>query len=380
MALTSEQPRILVISQRGLGIALNALSFFEFEDIICEVDDADLVAPRLVKQAPSRMLRRISNRAQRYLGLDIQPARRIEAIDIRRDYDLAIVIMPYWTGNMSLLNYVRGWREHCRTAVCWLHEVWNSWIREYGYRVDPGVLRQFDHVVIGLHGSVPMMSDYLGKTPAWLPGGIDALRYCPYPESPARVIDLYNMGRRSELTHESLLAWAHQENRFYLYDTVDAREAIDRIQHRELLAGLLKRTQFFVANKARANNPEVTDGQDEPGLRFFEGAAAGTIMIGDPPMKCEPFDALFDWSDAVIPTPFDTEAVPAVIAELEGDPERIRHIRHHNIFNSLTRFDWVYSWQKILELVGLSPTEKLTARVRHLHQIAERVSCETTMA
>lgn len=376
----SDQPRILLVSERGLGNSLNALSFFEFEDVIQRIDHVDLVTPGVNRKPPSSLFTRLSNRARRHFGVDLRINDRAVEVHIQRDYDLLFFVAPMWSSFVDTLRHVRGWQEHCRKAVCWVHEIWTSWIEEFGSGIDFSPVSDFDHVIIGLRGTVPTLTRHMGRPCLCMPGGIDALRFCPYPDSPERVIDLYNMGRRSDVTHESLLTWAAERRRFYLYDTVDARAAIDLVQHRLLLADLLKRTQFFFANKAQVNKPEVTAGQDELGLRFFEGAAAGTVMIGDPPATSEMFNELFDWPDAVISAPFGSEDIPDLIAELERDPERISRIRRHNIVHSLTRFDWVYSWQKILEQVGLPPTEQMASRVRQLHQLAERASCKSAVA
>ena len=51
-------------------------------------------------------------------------------------------------------------------------------------------------------------------------------------------------------------------------------------QHRELLANQIKRSRYFWLPLAKANLPEETRGQIEVPARFYEGAAARYVMIG----------------------------------------------------------------------------------------------------
>jgi len=44
--------------------------------------------------------------------------------------------------------------------------------------------------------------------------------------------------------------------------------------------------------------PEETHGQIEIGFRYYEGSAAGTVMIGQAPDVSVP--EMFDWPDAVV--------------------------------------------------------------------------------
>jgi hypothetical protein len=80
-----------------------------------------------------------------------------------------------------------------------------------------------------------------------------------------------------------------------------------------------------MASRARANEGRVAD-DDELSRRFFEGTAAGAILIGEPPTT-GPYLTLFDWPEAVVATPFDSRDIAEVIAALEAYPERRVRIR-----------------------------------------------------
>jgi spore maturation protein CgeB len=110
--------------------------------------------------------------------------------------------------------------------------------------------------------------------------------------------------------------------------------------------------------------------KDELSSRFFEGAASGTIMLGEPPETTD-FQANFGWEDAVIRVPFDCSDIASVITKLDKQPERLKHIRENNVVNSLRRHDSVYRLKEILNKSGLEATPKMLAREDTLNKLAQ---------
>jgi hypothetical protein len=51
---------------------------------------------------------------------------------------------------------------------------------------------------------------------------VDAIRFSPYPNPPARVIDVYSLGRRLDGLHRTLLKFTAERNMFYVYETLQA--------------------------------------------------------------------------------------------------------------------------------------------------------------
>ena len=180
------------------------------------------------------------------------------------------------------------------------------------------------------------------------------------------------MGRRSPITHQALLELTQKNKFFYHHDSLySASQRLDNYQaHRIFNAHILKNSRYFIANYAKINCLEKTGGQMEIGYRFFEGAAAGTVMLGQPPQN-ELFEQYFDWQNAVIPMQFHEPNIAQIIAELDSQPKLLQQIRRDNIKNSLLRHDWVYRWQTVLKQVNLSPTKKSEKRQTHLEQIAQ---------
>ena len=106
--------------------------------------------------------------------------------------------------------------------------------------------------------------------------------------------------------------------------------------------------------------------------RFFEGAAAGAIMIGEPPRSGKYLE-LFDWPDAVVRTPFDAPHIGETIAELEADPERCVRIRRNNMVNALLRHDCAHRYHQILNDAGIAAPPGLLSRERRLRELADIV-------
>jgi hypothetical protein len=138
-----------------------------------------------------------------------------------------------------------------------------------------------------------------------------------------------------------------------------------------MLAAILRHSRYFFANRSFVNIPEFTAGRDEMSARFYEGAAAGAVMIGEAPLT-EDFKRQFDWPDAVIHVPFDSPEIVAIIKDLDSDPERMRAARRNNVREAALRHDWLYRIRVVFDTLRLEPTEGMLARDRQLNQIASQ--------
>jgi hypothetical protein len=173
---------------------------------------------------------------------------------------------------------------------------------------------------------------------------------------------------------------ARERRMFYYYDTVRAGgergkqvtfHVGDPAEHRVLLASLLQRTRYYVANRARANEPEFTTGKEEISGRFYEGVAAGAVLIGVPPRSAE-FSRQFDWPDAVIEIPFDCPDLPERLDALNRDGARLQALSRENVRQAARRHDWTYRLRTVYETLGLQPTAAMLAREEQLRALAAR--------
>jgi len=356
--------RICMFSQRNVQRLVSRSADYEFEDVICEVDDVELFAPE-----PTRWFKtgkKLANQLGRHLSVaSLNPGLR--RVRLNRSYDVFIAKCMF-PSDLPSVNAIKGWRQNCRTAVCWLAEIWAGELHKWEGHLK--ILSQFDYVVLNCSASVQPVQDAIRRPCFYLAPGIDTIRFCPYPTPPHRCIDVYSLGRRSPVTHQALLKMVEQRQIFYVYDTIHQMDTLYPRQHRSLVANVAKRSRYFIANTAKINQQFETHGQSEIGYRFPEGAASGTVMIGESPEN-EAFRKHFDWPDAVIHMPFDTPDIAEILADLDSQPERLEQISRNNVIQSLLRHDWVYRWRTILSIVGLEPRPALIARQERLKKLAQ---------
>jgi len=362
MTAYSRKPRIVIFSQRNIFKKdLFRCAHYEFEDVICQIDSADLLAP-ICNPFGSRygFAKEVAYHAPIVLNPGV-PKTRPAA-----HYDLFLAVCGTPTDLLSV-HAASSWRRASTTSVCLIDEFW---IRHMDRsRQYLRMLEDFDFVLLYYSQSARALGERIRSKCLFLPPGIDTLRFCPYPDPPKRVVDVYSVGRRSSTTHRRLLKMAEDEGLFYLHDSIEGNQAISLAEHRPLFASVAKRSRYFIVNPALIDRPDIRGKQIEIGNRYFEGAASGAIMVGERPDNGE-FEKLFCWPDALIHLPYDSSGIDAIIRDLDSQPRRQEGIRRTNAAQALLRHDWVYRWQTILKAVGLEPMPELLQRRERLEKLA----------
>jgi hypothetical protein len=366
----SPTPRVCLVSLRGANQHAAWCSNYEFEDVICAVDDVDLFSlkPGKAHEARRWLLRRLiwkpgARQLTPYLNPGLQP------VVIERDYELFTYVCMN-PADLIYLSAIKGWKERCRKKICFMGEFYAGWLKEYGFHL--GLLKDFDHVVLCFSGSVGAVQSAVGKPCHHVPLGVDAFRFSPFPNPPVRCVDVYSMGRRVEAMHEALLKLAAQRDCFYIYDTIPGPlvQPRNHRQHRDLVANCARRSRFFVTYPAKVDAADETRGQSEVGARFYEGAAAGAVLLGKAP-TVPAFAKEFHWPDAVMDIGSTEQDLHAILASLRKDPERFERTSRLNAVEALRRFDWSYRWRELLGIVGIQPRSQLLERQRQLQQLAD---------
>jgi hypothetical protein len=354
---------------RHFNQAAYQCGLYEAQDILAETDAVEVIA-----FDQGRMLR-LREMAQR-LALYRDPTNTVmfmnpglREIRLTQDYELLVVVCQTFN-DLLYVNALKKWKERCRASVCWIDELWAASVPRYKNWLK--ALEQFDHVCVSFLGTVEALSRAIGRVCHWIPGGVDAVRFSPYPNLPTRVVDVYSIGRRWEGIHEALLRRASANSIFYIHDTLEGLSSArpyDIRQHREMYANVAKRSRYYVVAPAKMNLPSDTGGQIEVGYRYFEAAASGAILLGQAP-PTESYRRLFDWPDAVVEIHPDGSDVLDVIDQLNSDPERTEQMCRRTAAESLLRHDWLYRWQDIYRIAGVAPSTGMLARERRLQALA----------
>jgi hypothetical protein len=371
------QVKVLLLSERRIADLVAYCVAYEFEDTFAAVTDAERIeATDLSSLELSRRVYKLARLASGSPSL----ARRLThyprgKVLLERDFELFFPVFSH-TYELYSLATIPNWRQRCGKAACYITEVWSDMLPEYLLEL----LSDFDHVFLGSRHSVQDVARITGRPCSYLPLAVDVPRFAPTSLDQPRPIHVCNIGRRSPVTHQALLKEAERQRSFYYYDTVaasgvDLKHRTFRVdsphEHRRMLATILKRSRYFIANRSYVNRPEFTEGREEISARFYEGAAAGTVMIGEAP-RVEEFRRQFDWPDAVIHLPFDSPDIERILADLDGDPERLRAIRRNNAREAALRHDWLHRIQVVFDVLGLTPTDGMRARAQQLDQIASQ--------
>jgi Glycosyl transferases group 1 len=369
------EPNVLLLSQRRVADLAAFCLAYEFEDTFAAVTDAQRIDvtdfPALEFSRRAYKLARRAIRSPR-LARQLSPPPRTKVV-LERDFDLFFPVFSH-TFELYSLATIPNWRQRCNKAACFISEVWSDMLPEYLLELLSG----FDHIFIGHRHPVKDVARITGRPCTYLPLAVDVPRFAPLSCAQPRPIEVCNLGRRSPITHQALLDDAQRRHSFYYYDTVAASGAdlknrtfrVDNpYEHRLKLATLLKHSRYYIANRSYVNKPEFTAGRDEVSARFYEGAASGTVMIGEAP-RTEEFKRQFDWPDAVIHVPFDSPDIDRILARLNSDPERLQAVRRNNVRHAAQRHDWLHRILAVFDTLGLAPTLKMQARAKRLEQIA----------
>jgi hypothetical protein len=180
----SASPRICMPTWRNFTRRVFRCGLYEAQDVLVDIDDVDLISLDMSwgNWFTETWLRRpLYHDLSRKL-IFANPG--LKKVRLNRDYDA--VCNTYW--DLPYINAIERWRDHCKISMCWIDEMWAADVPGYKYWLH--ALSQFDYVFIAVKGSISALSRAVNRPCYWLPGGIDALRFSPFPNLPARVIDV----------------------------------------------------------------------------------------------------------------------------------------------------------------------------------------------
>ena len=357
------KPRVAIYSLRNMENHVSRACGYTFEDVIAsEIDEVDIIAPDF--KSGKKMSHKANVWAARKFGHGVAVSQG--NVGLEQDYDL-FFFNPAQPRDLVYLNSLKNWRQHSKTAVCWLQELWINEFHSVGRLLD--ILEQFDHVVCTFFHTAEYLREHISKPVTHLSWGVDTKLFCPYPFEPDRAIDVCAVGEVHPVMHQQLIQHADRTGQYYQYSTVHGVHAMaSHKAHRYNYANTLKRSRYFLSFLAKIANTTQRGDQEEFGPRYLEGMASGNVVLGNT-VRNPSYKEYFPWNDAVIDVPFDASDISDVIEMLDSDPERTARIRRSNVVNALQRHDHLHRWGKILELAGMEPLEKAARRHSQLVEL-----------
>lgn len=361
---SSSGPRVAVYSLRHIEDHVSRACGYTFEDVIAaDLDEIEIVAPAL--GTSKNLIRRANVWTAQKFGYS--RATGMGDVRLTQDYDL-FLFNPSLPRDLIYLNIVKNWRQCSNFAVCWLQELWIDQFHSLDRLLK--ILEQFDHVVCTFFHTAEHLRKQISIPVTHLSWGVDTKLFCPYPSEPNRVIDVCAVGDVHPVMHRSLVEHADRTGLYYQYSTLrGVHKMASHKAHRYNYANTLKRSRYFLSFLAKVANTKQRGTQEEFGPRYFEGTASGNVILGNK-VGNPAYKEYFPWDDAVIEVPFDSDTIGEVISSLENDPERITRIRRDNVVNALRRHDHLHRWEKILEIAGMKPLEKIARRRSQLLELA----------
>jgi len=154
--------------------------------------------------------------------------------------------------------WMLGGRDLSRVAdkrICFITEIWPRDVRLFGAYRD--VLKQFDAVFVMNSSVLEALRREVGPQVHWMPAGVDTLMFLP-EHGASRPTDVLSIGRRSTRHHAELLELVAQRRLTYMYDTMSGGRVENWREHRLLLAQQIGQSAFFIAHRAKFDQPDET--------------------------------------------------------------------------------------------------------------------------
>ncbi len=359
-----------VLSQRGLLSLVSRCMGYEFEDRAVSLLGGELISPTHSKV--SKGLERVIRGVAKRVDVAVPASPRYETTDVSGTSDLLLVHCQF-VGDLMLLRALPKWRSRTYRAVVFIEELWRNQLDSWG-----GLLRQlehFDQVYVGVSGTADALAQRLDTPVSYMPYSVDTLRFAPVDPLADRPIRVLNIGRRSMVTHAALVEWSRRGQHFYYFDSYKPAACHDFAEHRVMYSRLHQQAEFAISNRGvgavTADNP----GEEALPARFFEAAAAGGVLVGQPP-RTPSLESEFGWPDAIIEAPFDEPAMPEILSSLRSSPDRLRAIRLRNIEELLRRHDNAHRLRAMLDAVGLPEPPALFQHIVDTTERADQIAAQ----
>ncbi|MEO0434922.1 MAG: glycosyltransferase family 1 protein, partial [Cyanobacteria bacterium J06656_5] len=152
--------------------------------MLCSLEGAQLYAPE--QEFPvARAMYRVAKYATRSdrIASSVSPFPTEILLENEYDFLFAVLDNPW---QMHLLESIKNWRDKCRYKACYIMETWKPSFDDWRLAYEP--FKNFDQIFSGTVHCVEALAKATGVPCGYLPPGVNALKFCPYPNPLQRVI------------------------------------------------------------------------------------------------------------------------------------------------------------------------------------------------
>lgn len=356
-------PSVVVLSQSSMHVVPYLSAIAEIEDTLVDMLGADLVS---LQPAGGRWADTVRERQRlRKLAGRWTATRPLQLDTVQRHHDVGVVIVNN-LHQLGMLEALPHWRTYADRWVVFITEIWPSFV-DSSLATLQRVVPCFDHVFTTMRWTVERLSAISGVPWTFVPHPVDVL-HVPFYTDDHRNIDVANFGRRGEVQHATLAAWCERTDRFYQYDT-GMPIITDHRQHRAHYVEQCARSKVFVSNFARFDQRDLHGGNVEFGLRYFEGLAAGTIMLGEHPAPERVREVIGD-APGIFDFAADATEMPAELLDLLADTAACDRVHAAHRALALRRHDVAHWWSSVVDTTGLPPAAGHHERLQRLEAAA----------
>jgi hypothetical protein len=359
---------IFILSARGITSSVSSDELFQFENIVSQTCDAQILSPK-------------ANEIYRWSNLTLDEKRRGFALKLCNRafsrYNLfgnlqlpnesnLLLLGGIHGDDINLLTSIPNWRKRFDCVAAYICDSWEPWI------YPSKIIREIDHLFVPMPEMVQELTEAFQIPVTCVPFGAAAYDFCKISDD--RPIDLISFGRMPEHHHDAFVKKFSQPGSSYRYLRTTPRSRVDfplePYEQRSDLSDLQELYRLLQQSKLALCYESVFSGMRKfphsfVTMRWFEAGAAGCVIVGKRPTT--PLAAkLLDWENATIELPDDGDAAAEVIVKLLQDLPRLQEISLRNTMQHLARHDWRWRISQMLEVLEVPQPPTLQSQLAEI--------------
>lgn len=371
---------IYILSSRDLIASPAWASIFEFEDLLAEWCDAEILCP---KAKPAYRFTRLHNGTSATIvskfGRLTGNFHQILDLKLSSQKQNILFLMDLSPDLLKKVTSISNWREKFDLVVGYVEDC--CILESY-----PDYVNQFDTLFIPYEEYQAQLERFLSVPVKVIPYAFDVLNHGV--GIGRRCIDVASYGRTPQNYYFALcnnFNSEQQSDNFYYHSSALATDHFPKISycnkrsdylHRAQLKKTLQHSKLVLAfdfnytvseaalNLSKKHPSYRFDGAIIP-RRWFESTGVGSAIVGKKP-KSGMMKTLFDWEDSTIELPDDASEGVAFIQELLQDQERLNNIHYRNHLKSLELNDWRLRVRDMFKILGVTLPDGVTQELEKL--------------